>query len=143
MRVLIMGLPGSGKSTLATSIVDMLKEKNLDAVWLNADAVRSAYNDWDFSFTGRVRQCRRMGDLANEYESEGKIVIGDFICPLKELRELFAPQLLIWMHTITKSRHPDTDEIFEPAHEADYVIEDYSHPWEYIIAAQIIYMVTN
>lgn len=143
MRILIMGLPGSGKSTLATSVVEILKEKNLDVVWLNADAVRSVYNDWDFSFTGRVRQARRMGNLANEFEDEGRIVICDFVCPLKELRELFAPQLLIWMNTITKSRYSDTDKVFEPAYEADYIIEDYSHPWEYIIAAQIIYMVNK
>lgn len=144
MRVLIMGLPGSGKSTLAANIVETLKDRDEDVVWLNADAVRAAYNDWDFSFQGRIRQARRMSDLAFEYEAEDKIVVCDFICPLKEMRELFGPHLLVWMDTIKQSRFPDTDKIFEPAGEADYIIHDFrSHPWDYIISEQIIFMVNN
>ena len=42
--VLIMGLPGSGKTTLAKELVPLLNAK-----WLNADKVRTEYNDWDFS----------------------------------------------------------------------------------------------
>lgn len=142
MRILIMGLPGSGKSTLAANIVENLKEQDEDVIWLNADAVRAAYDDWDFSFQGRTRQCRRMSDLAFEYEAEDKIVVCDFVCPLKELRELFAPQLLVWMNTIKQSRFADTDNIFEPPGDADYIIHDYtSHPWDVIIAEQILFMV--
>ena len=38
--VLIMGLPGSGKTTLAKELVPLLNAK-----WLNADKVRTEYND--------------------------------------------------------------------------------------------------
>ena len=48
--ILIMGLPGSGKTTLAKELVPLLNAK-----WLNADEVRTKYNDWDFSAEGRVR----------------------------------------------------------------------------------------
>ena len=41
--ILIMGLPGSGKTTLAKELVPLLNAK-----WLNADEVRTKYNDWDF-----------------------------------------------------------------------------------------------
>lgn len=144
MRILIMGLPGSGKSTLAAKIVAHLQEKDEDVAWINADAVRAAYDDWDFSFQGRIRQCRRISDLAFEYETEDKIVVCDFVCPLKELRELFAPHLLVWMNTIKESRFPDTDKIFEAAGEADYIIHDYgAYPWDLIIAEQILFMVRN
>ena len=39
-----MGLPGSGKTTLANELAPML-----DANRLNADEVRKAADDWDFS----------------------------------------------------------------------------------------------
>ena len=46
-----MGLPGSGKTTLANELGPMLNAKRL-----NADEVRKAANDWDFSEEGRKRQ---------------------------------------------------------------------------------------
>lgn len=139
-----MGLPGSGKSTLAAKIVEILRDKDEDVAWLNADAVRSAYDDWDFSFQGRIRQTRRMSDMAFEYEQEGKIVICDFVCPLKEFRDIFSANLIVWLDTIKQSRFPDTDKIFEPGVEADYIIYDCnSFPWDQIIAEQILFMVNN
>ena len=63
MKILIFGLPGSGKTTLATYLIDLLGE---DTVWYNADEVRKANNDWDFTDEGRLRQAERMRDLMNE-----------------------------------------------------------------------------
>ena len=57
--ILIMGLPGAGKTTLADELAPMLKAKRL-----NADEVRKAANDWDFSPEGRTRQAKRMADFA-------------------------------------------------------------------------------
>ena len=54
-KILIMGLPGAGKTYLAERLVPYL-----NAVWLNADKVRKAANDWDFSTEGRLRQAKRM-----------------------------------------------------------------------------------
>lgn len=142
MRILIMGLPGSGKSTLAANVVNCLREQDEDVAWLNADAVRAAYDDWDFSFQGRIRQARRMSDMAWEYEQEDKIVVCDFVCPLKEFRDLFGANLTIWMNTIDKGRFEDTNSIFEPPDNADYVIKNNnSYPWDTIIAEQILFMV--
>jgi len=58
MKILICGLPGSGKSTLAEPFAELI-----GAVWINADAVRERYNDWDFSPEGRIRQAQRMKHL--------------------------------------------------------------------------------
>ena len=51
--ILIMGLPGAGKTTLADELAPMLNAKRL-----NADEVRKAANDWDFSPEGRTRQAK-------------------------------------------------------------------------------------
>ena len=56
-----MGLPGAGKTTLADELAPMLKAKRL-----NADEVRKAANDWDFSEEGRKRQSQRMSDAAKK-----------------------------------------------------------------------------
>ena len=42
--ILVMGLPGAGKTTLADEIAPLINAKRL-----NADEVRKAANDWDFS----------------------------------------------------------------------------------------------
>ena len=105
--VLIMGLPGSGKTTLAKELVTMLNAK-----WLNADKVRTEYNDWDFSEEGRVRQANRMRDLAKKLRDEGHYVVADFVCPTREARKLFGADYTIWMDTIEKGRFDDTNQMF-------------------------------
>ena len=72
--ILIMGLPGAGKTTLADELAPMLNAKRL-----NADEVRKAANDWDFSPEGRTRQAKRMADFATKLKEEGNFVIADFI----------------------------------------------------------------
>ena len=68
MRILIMGLPGSGKTTMAQRLLDDLSAAGLQAKWYNADNVRTAENDWDFSEDGRQRQAKRMRTLADDSE---------------------------------------------------------------------------
>ena len=94
-----MGLPGAGKTTLASKLVKLLNAK-----WLNADEIRKEANDWDFSIEGRNRQAQRMADFANKYKSEGHIVIADFVCPTPKARELFDPNILIWVDTKKKRK---------------------------------------
>lgn len=95
--ILIMGLAGSGKSTLAKKL-----STKLNAEWLNADKVRSKFNDWDFSRKGVLRQSTRMRNLSKL--SKKKYVITDFICPYKKGRQILKPNILIWVDTIQKSR---------------------------------------
>ena len=57
--ILVMGLPGAGKTTLANEMAPHLNAKRL-----NADEVRKAADDWDFSEEGRVRQAKRMAEFA-------------------------------------------------------------------------------
>ena len=107
MKILVMGLPGSGKTVFARRLADVL-----DCPRLNNDEVRKVADDWDFSDGGRLRQCIRMKEMAEAVDS--KIVICDFICPTEELRQLFEPDLLIWMNTTKHSKFKDTHKMFEP-----------------------------
>ena len=103
-----MGLSGAGKTTLAERLV-----KNLpDAVWFNADEQRKLHNDWDFSRAGRIRQASRMRQLAEH--SSKTYVIADFIAALEEQREIFHPDVLIWMNTIPSCEFEDTNKAFQP-----------------------------
>jgi energy-coupling factor transporter ATP-binding protein EcfA2 len=81
--ILIMGLPGAGKTTLANELATLIKSKRL-----NADEVRRAANDWNFSEEGRKRQSKRMSDAALKLKNEGNNVIADFICPTPEARKM-------------------------------------------------------
>lgn len=108
MKILIFGLPGSGKSTLAEPLANLL-----NGVWINADQIRTLYDDWDFSIEGRRRQATRMQAIATGVEFAGKIPVIDFICPTKEFREIINSEYAVWMDTIGKSEYTDTNEMFE------------------------------
>ena len=68
-----MGLPGAGKTTLANELAKLIKSKRL-----NADEIRRAANDWDFSEEGRTRQSKRMSEVAIKLKNDGNNVIADF-----------------------------------------------------------------
>ena len=105
--ILIMGLPGAGKTTLANELAKLIESKRL-----NADEIRKAANDWDFSEEGRTRQSKRMSDEALKLKSEGNNVVADFICPTPEARELFPADYIVWVDTIKEGRFEDTNQMF-------------------------------
>jgi len=105
-KILVMGLNDSGKTTFATKLAYAL-----NCPHLNNDEIRKQAKDWDFSLEGRKRQCLRIKEMAEELEG---FVICDFICPTEELRQLFEPDLLIWMNTVRHSRFKDTHKMFDP-----------------------------
>ena len=102
-----MGLPGAGKTTLANELAPLLNAKRL-----NADEVRKAANDWDFSEEGRTRQAKRMSELALNLKKEENYVVADFICPTPEARILFPADYVIWVDTIKEGRFDDTNKMF-------------------------------
>ena len=110
-----MGLPGSGKTTLANELAKLIKSKRL-----NADEVRKAANDWDFSEEGRKRQAKRMSNEALKIKKEGNNVIADFICPTPEARDLFPADYIIWVDTIKEGRFEDTNQMFVKPDKYDF-----------------------
>ena len=93
MKILIFGLPGSGKTTLATPLA-----RQLGAVHINADEVRTKYDDWDFSPEGRMRQANRMKHLSDGVVMAGKIAVTDFVCPPEAARKAFNPPETIYFN---------------------------------------------
>ena len=110
-----MGLPGAGKTTLANEIAPYLNAKRL-----NADEVRKAANDWDFSEEGRIRQAKRMAEFALKLKEEGHYVIADFIAPTPKARSLFPADFTIWVDTIKEGRFDDTNQMFVKPKIFDY-----------------------
>ena len=110
-----MGLPGAGKTTLADELAPKLNAKRL-----NADEVRKAANDWDFSEEGRKRQAKRMAEFALELKNQGNYVVADFICPTPEARNLFPADFVIWVDTIKEGRFDDTNQMFVKPEKFDF-----------------------
>ena len=132
-KILIMGLPGAGKTTLASKLVPIL-----DAEWLSADKIREKYNDWDFSNEGRVRQAKRMRNLADDVLRKGNNVVVDFVCPTPEVRKLFNPDFIVWVNTIESSRFDDTNKVFVKPTKFDIEVKTQdSDYWAPIIAKKI------
>ena len=120
-----MGLPGAGKTTLANELAKLIKAKRL-----NADEIRKAANDWDFSEEGRTRQSKRMAEAALKLKSEGNNVIADFICPTPEARNLFPADYVVWVDTIQKGRFEDTNQMFiKPVKYSIHVTSKEAQKW--------------
>ena len=128
-----MGLPGSGKTTLANELAPLFNAKRL-----NADEVRKKANDWDFSVEGRIRQSKRMSDLAKKLKEDGSYVVADFICPTPEARSLFPADYIIWVDTIEEGRFADTNKMFVKPEKIDCHVttQDAKH-WAPIIFKEI------
>ena len=120
MKILIMGLPGAGKTWLAERLTTYID----DCAWFNADVIRSAANDWDFSTEGRVRQAKRMRTFADFENSQGRHVICDFVAPTIETRQEFDAGIIVWLDTIREGRYDDTNKLFQdPVDEAHVIIK--------------------
>jgi len=136
-KILVMGLPGSGKTFLAEKLFNYLKLNNKTVEWLNADNVRKKFDDWDFSEQGRIRQSKRMHDLAAKSKTD--YVICDFVAPLEEMRHNFKADWVIWMDTIEKGRFEDTNKMFHPPAIYDFrVTEQNAERWSEFIGDHII-----
>ena len=128
-----MGLPGAGKTTLANEIAPFLNAKRL-----NADEVRKAADDWDFSKEGRIRQAKRMAEFALKLKSDGYYVIADFIAPTPEARSLFPADFIIWVDTIKEGRFDDTNQMFVKPEKYDcHVTTQDAKVWAPKIAKEI------
>ena len=136
-RILIMGLPGSGKTTLAHALINKMRTDTTTVGHLNADEVRAQFDDWDFSETGRIRQSKRMRDLADACTFD--YVIADFVAPLVEMRNNYKADWTIWVDTIREGRYADTNAMFQEPEVYDFrITEQDAEKWADFIAEHII-----
>jgi len=128
-----MGLPGSGKTYLAQRLQPLLR-----AAWYNADKLREMASDSDFSQEGRIRQSLRMKAFADFESKQGRTVICDFICPTKETRKNFSPDIVIWLDTIKEGRYEDTNLLFEEPTNFDFRITEWNDKNHIDIASELL-----
>jgi adenylylsulfate kinase len=132
-----MGLPGAGKTYLAQYTLEHLQNAGKSVMWLNADDVRQKFNDWDFTTEGRIRQSKRMREMADGFDSD--YVICDFICPLPEMRQNFDADWTVWVDTISEGRFADTNKLFVPPEKYDFRITEQNSPkYSELIAISIL-----
>lgn len=133
-----MGLPGAGKTYLAQYVLEHLQNANRRVGWLNADIVREKFNDWDFSYEGRIRQSQRMRELADAM-TEVHYVIADFVAPLPDMRTNFHADWTIWVDTIREGRYADTNAMFVPPEYWDFRIQTQDAAyWSELVARSIL-----
>lgn len=125
--VLVCGLPGAGKTYFAKMLAYTLDDS---ARYYNADEVRKAFNDWDFSDEGRKRQAERMKGMAEKAHADGKHVILDFVCPKQEYRDLIDADILVWANRTPVRDFPDTTAMFEKPIEWDHELTDEDTEWD-------------
>lgn len=132
-----MGLPGAGKTTLAAQVIDELLTASIAVRWLNADAIRKQFNDWDFSESGRIRQSARMRQLADE--SSAEVILVDMVAPLVAMRDIFAADITVWVDTVAEGRFANTNAVFVPPGRFNFRITSQdSLMWSKIIAQHIL-----
>ena len=84
----LCGLSGSGKSTLAIGLEKFLFSKNIHAVVLDGDNLRSGVcKDLGFSLEDRMENIRRISEIAKILISNGHIPIVSLISPTIKIRE--------------------------------------------------------
>lgn len=136
-RILIMGLPGSGKTYFANKLQQLLIDGGHTCAWYNADAIRQMYNDWDFSYEGRIRQSKRMRSLADGCDQT--YAIADFVAPLSEMRHNYKADWTVWMDTIDQGRFEDTNRMFANPTVYDFrIIEQNAEKWAEFVADHIL-----
>jgi adenylylsulfate kinase len=137
-RILIMGLPGSGKTCLAKQLKPLIEATGKSLSWFNADEVRKQFDDWDFSEAGRIRQSKRMYDLAADCGKD--YALCDFVAPLVEMRNIFKADYTIWVDTIREGRYSDTNALFIEPELYDFRIpEQNAEKWSKFIADHILF----
>ena len=72
------------------------------------------------------------------HKNHGRMVICDFVCPTKETKENFAPDITIWMNTIQTGRYEDTNKMFEEPLDVDYKITEMNDENHEIISLEIL-----
>ena len=82
------GLPGSGKSTVAKAVLEALRQRGLDPVWLQMDARRKHYTPRPL-YTAKEREdaYRMFAEEAAALAGEGRVVLMDGTAPLRAMRD--------------------------------------------------------
>jgi adenylylsulfate kinase len=82
------GLSGTGKSTIAQALRDFLRKRNISAVVLDGDALRTGLNsDLGYSAADRTENLRRVAHVADLFQKQGFVTIVATISPEQQHRD--------------------------------------------------------
>lgn len=88
------GLAGSGKTTYATRIAGLLKSRGCDVEILDGDLIRRMFDgDLGFHREDRIRNIRRITNIAEMLSRHGVTVIVANIAPYYEVRDFIRKTL--------------------------------------------------
>ena len=79
-----------------------------------------------------------MKRLADFEKSHGRIVICDFVCPTRETKKNFDPDITVWMNTIKAGRFEDTNKMFEEPKDVNFRITEMNDENHEFIAKEIL-----
>ncbi len=82
------GLHGSGKSTVANKLLEILKEKNIEAELLDGDELRKTVSsDLGYSLEERNEHMKRVACLCKKIAEQGVIAIASVASPTQKSRD--------------------------------------------------------
>lgn len=80
------GLSGAGKTTVAKAVEEALKERGVNAAWLDGDVMRDYFPKTGFSKEERDAHIIKAGFIAKMLVDHGVSVVASFISPYRETR---------------------------------------------------------
>ena len=64
------------------------------------------------------------------------------VAPLREMRDLISPNMMVWVDTISEGRYQDTNRMFEPPEYYDlHVTTQDADKWADILYEQILHKI--
>ena len=133
-KLLVCGLPGAGKTWLTRELVSIL-----DCTWLNNDMIREGpHAEIGWSEADRIEHAHRVGQWADILIADGRHCIIDMIAPTDDCRKALDPDYTVFLDTVSTSNYPDTNALWEPPTDADYVVPSkHCTLWARLIADRI------
>ena len=101
MIVVFYGQPSSGKTTLGKLLQQRIFLLNQPTpVIIDEDEIRSIFKDTDYSKEGRLKNLKRISDIATFLESKYNLVIISAVFPYQEAREYLDSicNNVLWVH---------------------------------------------
>ena len=69
---------------------------------------------------------------------DNRLVVADFICPTRFARKELDADYTIWMNTIEAGRFEDTNKMFEPPENPDFICRHFdAQMWSYLILQEV------
>jgi len=101
MIVVFYGQPSSGKTTLAKLLQETIFLQNQPTpVIVDGDEIRLIFKDTDYSKDGRLKNLKRISDIATFLDSKYKLVIISAVFPYQEARKYLDSicDNVLWVH---------------------------------------------